>query len=69
MPPLTAVQANSPQPPLLPTWQQAMHASLGLVHSTLQQLIELMTDDPDRDDSEIDVDCVCLLYTSPSPRD
>jgi len=39
MHPLTAVQANSPQPPLLPTWQQAMHASLGLVHSTLQQFL------------------------------
>ena len=38
-----------------------MHASLGLVQSTLKQLIELMTDDPDRDDSEVDVDCAVEL--------
>src|SRR5256885_5750166 len=61
MHPLIAAQAASPQPPLLPTWQQAMHASLGLVQSTLQQLIELMVDDPDRDDSEVDVDCAVEL--------
>jgi hypothetical protein len=34
-----------------------MHASLGLVQSTLQQLIDLIADDPDWDDSEVDVDC------------
>ena len=56
MHPLIAAQAAPPQPPFLPTWRQAMHASLGLVQSTLKQLIELMTDDPDRDDSEVDVD-------------
>ena len=61
MHPLIAAQATSPQPPLLPTWRQAMHASLGLVQNTLQQLIELMVDDPDRDDSEVDVDCAVEL--------
>ncbi|EPD34926.1 hypothetical protein I6G96_14145 [Delftia acidovorans] len=61
MHPLIAAQATSPQLPLLPTWRQAMHASLGLVQSTLQQLIELMVDDPDRDDSEVDVDCAVEL--------